>query len=211
MPTTIPANSTSSAQESRRNQILSAARVVFERDGGLSAGMRSIATQAGCTTGAIYGIFSGKEEIYAALLTDSLNRLSQTVAAASGRQAKPEEAFRAAARAFLDFYLEREFDFKLGLYLFESDERRGLNEEADQQLNALLDNSLHVFRVCIERLENRIRPTASPEELAAVLFSNLLGILMTRFTGRDRSVGTTVDRQFEIMMAGYLGARPPAD
>ncbi|MBL4906594.1 MAG: helix-turn-helix transcriptional regulator [Sneathiella sp.] len=47
----------------RRQKILEAATRVFEKVGLANASMRAIALEAGCTTGAIYPIFSGKEDI----------------------------------------------------------------------------------------------------------------------------------------------------
>jgi AcrR family transcriptional regulator len=48
----------------RRQLILDAAQRVFERDGLEKTTIRAIAAEAGCTTGAIYPWFAGKETIY---------------------------------------------------------------------------------------------------------------------------------------------------
>ena len=66
----------------KRALILDAARTVFERDGLEGASMRAIAEAAGYTAAAIYFHFKAKEDIYAALLDDSLDRLIAHIDAA---------------------------------------------------------------------------------------------------------------------------------
>src|SRR5260370_20860024 len=63
-------------RDARRQLIIDAARRVFERVGFDGASIRLMAAEAGCTTGAIYPWFAGKEEVYAAILADSLGHLS---------------------------------------------------------------------------------------------------------------------------------------
>ena len=58
----------------RRRKILDAAERIFKRTGIEDASIRKIALEAGVTTGAIYPYFDGKEEIYAELLSESLER-----------------------------------------------------------------------------------------------------------------------------------------
>ena len=193
MPTPTP------TPDARRRRILDAARTVFQREGGLDAGLRPIAAQAGCTTGAIYRIFSGKEDIYAALLEDSLIELGRDVAAAAGREAKAESALRAAAHAFLDYYLAHPFEYKLGLYLFERDGKKGLGPARDAQLNALLDQALTAFQACFQRL-------GAPDARAAAhaLFAVLIGALSMAVAGRDRSLKTqaqqVLDSALDLML-----------
>ena len=52
----------------RRNELIDAARVVFERSGYLDARLTDITTHAGCATGSFYTYFNNKEEIFAAVL-----------------------------------------------------------------------------------------------------------------------------------------------
>ncbi|MFB0951680.1 MAG: helix-turn-helix domain-containing protein, partial [Rhodospirillales bacterium] len=57
----------------KQSLILDAARQIFEEDGIEGASIRAIAKKAGYTPGAIYFHFASKEEIYAALLDQSLD------------------------------------------------------------------------------------------------------------------------------------------
>src|SRR3546814_11972072 len=85
MDSTMPPAAATRAQHLtalRRQLILEAAQRVFERDGLEQTTVRAIAKEAGCTTGAIYPWFNGKEAIYAELLEASLARLHQKLARA---------------------------------------------------------------------------------------------------------------------------------
>lgn len=170
--------------EGRRRRILEAARAVYAEKGGLSAGLRPIAARAGVTTGAIYAVFSGKEDIYAALLADSLQRLAESVEAAAAREARPDSALREAALAFFDYYAAHPFEGGLGLYQFEPDGRAGLGEERDKELNALLDRSFAVFRKALSALGSD-----APQRDAAQLFATIVGALQMKTSRRDRSLG----------------------
>ena len=175
--------------EERRQRILAAARTVFASEGGLSAGLRPIAAEAGVTTGAIYAVFSNKEDIYAALLEESLTDLAAAVSTAAAREPAADKALRAAAFAFFDYYQSHRFESRLGMYLFEQDGRKGLGPERDKALNDLLGQSLRVFTACFERLGAKDDGSeTSATALSNGLFAALLGTLEMATSGRDRSV-----------------------
>lgn len=189
----------------RRRRILDAARTVFQSQGGMSAGLRPIAAAAGVTTGAIYAVFSGKEAIYAALLEESLTAMGDAVAMAAGREAEAEAALRAAAAACVDFYVARVFERDLGLYLFETDGRKGLGPEMNARLNKALRNAVGVFQACFERLGAPVEgdpPTA--RDRADALFTALVGLTFIAGAGRDRSLGTSVPRLLDTIVSSAI-------
>ena len=201
------ARQTPRAQQARRQRILAAARTVFEAKGGLGAGLRPIAAEAGCTTGAIYAVFSSKEDIYAALLEDSLRELAQKVAGAAGREAAPDRALRAAIMAFYEYYQSHIFEYSLGLYLFEKDGRKGLGAERDAELNALLSESIDVLKACFERLGAPAgEGTQSARALANALFTSLIGVMAMIVSGRDRSLQTDAREILETTLDTYIAA-----
>lgn len=190
----------------RRQKILEAATRVFERDGLSKASMRVIAQEAGCTTGAIYPIFSGKEDIYASLLEDSLDRLYTAVAKASAPQADAIDGLISAAQSFFEYYVSKRFELDLGLYLFGSEKPKSLGRERDDVLNARLLQTLDIFGACFQRLappftsEDQKISWAQQERDA--LFTILIGTLMLAHTGRDISIGTNA----EAVLKTYLKA-----
>ncbi len=181
-------------EASRRHRILEAATRVFERHGLAKASMRAIAKEAGCTTGAIYPLFAGKEDIYACLLEESLQRLHGEVAKASAAQANALEGLLAAANAWYGYYAIRPFEADLGLYLHGGLKTKGLGSAHNEKLNLCLLKSLEVFEACFVRLApseletGDIRIWARRERDA--LFACLIGLLTIKRTGRDLSIGS---------------------
>src|SRR3954471_17515957 len=88
----------------RRELLLDAARSAFFELGMDKTSVREIAQRAGYTPGAIYSYFASKEEVYGALLGESLDRLNERVQEAVTKSRDGVDRLRAAAGAFFDFY-----------------------------------------------------------------------------------------------------------
>lgn len=173
-------------RDARRHLIVDAARRVFEQYGLEGASIRLIAREAGCTTGAIYPYFAGKEEIYAALLAQSLAdlrlHLEKSVAAASG----PVERAGAAAAGFYQFYREHPADLSLGLYLFREPglRRLGLSPDLDRALNASLRCAFEIVVAAIAAAGYEAAP-----RLAVDAVAHAVGLLVLERTGRLQLFG----------------------
>ncbi len=166
----------------RRARVLAAAREVFSDRGLEGASVRAIASAAGCTTGAIYSQFSGKEELYAEVLSTSLGSLLGHVNAAVGKAGTDEDCLRSAIAAFFDYYRLRPVELALGLYLFRGVRAVGLGHTLDARLNAQLRDVLDVWSDAIRR----VSPEADAELEAASLFTYLVGLLIVEQTRRVR-------------------------
>ncbi|MBV7481876.1 TetR/AcrR family transcriptional regulator [Bordetella sp. BOR01] len=177
----------------RRQLILDAAQRVFQRDGLEKTTVRAIAKEAGCTTGAIYPWFGGKEAIYAELLEASLERLhGQLERALDGR---PAGAARRVIEAFFQYYAGRATEFSLGMYLFQGLGPRGLGRDVDDRLNVRL-------RDCVDQLGRGLRAakqwsddTVAAEQMQA--FTYLMGLLLLFHTRRLKSLGQRADELLE--------------
>lgn len=168
----------------RRALVLDAARKVFFERGLEGTSIREIAQQAGYTPGAIYSYFTSKEEVYGALLGESLERLNERVmVAASAAGAGAPETTRAAAEAFFDFYRENPRDLDLGFYLFQGMQPRGLTPALNERLNKRLRDALQPIQSGLERLG-----LSAEKALAEVtaLFAYAVGLLVLSHTGRIR-------------------------
>lgn len=187
--------------EAKRAIILRAARTIFERDGVDAANIRAIATAAGYTPGALYAYFPSKEHIYAALLGESLERLSAEVAEVTAL-ADPADRFRAAGLAFFDFYDGNPRDLDLGFYLFRGGIRpHGLGAELNAGLNAVMLAGLAPMvsaTVELGATEDRARV------ITADVLAHLSGLLLLAHTKRLALLGGTDARQ---MMRDYLDLR----
>lgn len=171
-------------RDAKRTIILDAALKVFEKDGLEGASMRAIGEVAGYTAAAIYFHFASKEEIYAALLDRSLDRLIEQVEAAIEPGASARERLAAAALAFFDFYARNPRDLDLGFYLFRGGMRpRGVTGEANAALNAKLARALAGIGEAARKLG--VAPRQVPAVMADV-FAHAAGLLLLQHTGRIR-------------------------
>ncbi|MCB1915559.1 MAG: TetR/AcrR family transcriptional regulator [Rhodocyclaceae bacterium] len=183
--------------EVRRGLILEAAREAFAELGLAGTSLREIARRAGYTPGALYSYFASKEEIYGALLGESLERLNACVVAAVANEAPPLERLYGTARAFYDFYREHPRELDLGFYLFNGVRPMGLTPALNDRLNRRLHDALrpieHALVAAGRSPAEAVRDTTS-------LFAQMVGLLILHHTGRIR----IFDQQAESLLATYL-------
>ena len=169
--------------EVRRELVLDAARSAFFELGMEKTSMREIAQRAGYTVGALYSYFASKEEVYGALLAESLERLNAEVQKALGRAGDDRERLQVSASAFFDFYRENPRDLDLGFYLFQGMKPRGLTPALNEALNARLRDALRPVQDALEALG--LAPDTALAETTA-LFAHTVGLLVLSHTGRIR-------------------------
>ena len=209
----------------RRESVLAAARSAFFELGLEGASLREIAKRAGYSPGAIYSYFDSKEQVYGALLGESLERLNAHVAlaeptpvasrSAAARKQAAQDTLRAKASAFFDFYRENPRDLDLGFYLFHGMQPRGLTPELNEALNARLRDALAPTHDALIALG-----LAADEAQAEVtaLFAHIVGLLLLSHTGRIRMFRQESQALFERYLDALLarastlaktrGARP---
>ncbi len=179
--------------EVRRSLVLDAARSAFLELGLQGASLREIAKRAGYTPGAIYSYFANKEEVYGALLGESLERLNASVElaqphavagqSAAARMRLAQNTLRAKATAFFDFYRESPRDLDLGFYLFHGMQPRGLTPALNVQLNARLKDALAPSQSALAALGCN---AADAQTEVTALFAHTVGLLLLSHTGRIR-------------------------
>jgi len=167
----------------RRERVLDAARAAFLELGMDKTSIREVAHRAGYSPGAIYSYFSSKEELYAALLDESLQRLSAHVHAAQPPDAPAAARLRACARAFFDFYQNHPHDLDLGFYLFQGLKPRGLTPPLNTALNARLRAALDPIHAALRQLG---LPADDALAQTTALFAHSVGLLLLSHTGRIR-------------------------
>lgn len=186
----------------RRRAVLDAARSAFFDLGMEKTSMREIAQRAGYTVGAIYSYFASKEEVYGALLSESLERLNAQVQAALDGRTGAVEHVRFAATAFFDFYRENPRDLDLGFYLFQGMNPRGLTPELNEKLNARLRDALQPIQDALQALG--LPPKRALEEVTA-LFAHTVGLLVLSHTGRIRMFKQASQDLFDTYLRQLLG------
>jgi len=182
----------------RRRLIVDAARLVFERVGLEGASIRTIAQAAGCTTGAIYPHFRGKEEIYAALLSESLSAVVRDADHAMGGASTPARAIRRGTLAIYKYYDARPAELSLALHLFNGGRPNKLGQGLDEALKHQLDGLLALLA---EQVRSATRKPFLPmvHIEATALFTYLVGLLVLRHSGRIDVLGNKAS----ILLAHY--------
>ncbi|GAB3654479.1 hypothetical protein GCM10028813_26770 [Ramlibacter alkalitolerans] len=193
--------------DQRRAHILDAARAAFFELGLDGTSIREIAQRAGYTPGAIYSYFASKEEVYAALLGESLQRLNAHVAAArDGTAASGAALVRATAKAFFDFYRENPRDLDLGFYVFQGLQPRGLTPQLNEALNRQLRSALQPTEDALAGLG--MRPELALQEVTA-LFAHCVGLLVLSHTGRIRMFNQGSQELFDAYLEQMVARAAP--
>lgn len=185
----------------KREHILQSARSAFFELGLERASLREIAKRAGYTAGAIYSYFQSKEDVYAALLAESLERLNQHVSSAqlplrlppNPAETPAANELRLRALAFFDFYRENPRDLDLGFYLFQGMQPRGLTPNWNEKLNARLRDALRPQERALVDLGFGAEQAVT--EVTA-LFAHTAGLLLLSHTGRIRMFGRASEDLF---------------
>jgi AcrR family transcriptional regulator len=205
----------------KRAHVLAAARTAFFELGLDGASMREIARRAGYAPGAIYSYFASKEDVYAALLGESLERLNAGVQEAlapesaanampRARGAEPAAAgarLVVAATAFFDFYRENPRDLDLGFYLFQGMRPRGLTPALNERLNARLRDALAPAAHALLALGF---DAAAAQAETTALFAHSVGLLVLSHTGRIRMFRQESRALFGHYVEALLARAPAA-
>ncbi|MDH7515524.1 MAG: helix-turn-helix domain-containing protein [Bacteroidota bacterium] len=98
----------------RRREIVEAARAVFASRGFAEATLEEIAERAEYGKGTLYGYFQNKEELFEAVISDSLDRLLElTHSCCSGSGESVVEKYQYFARTLLRYLFENQELFRL--------------------------------------------------------------------------------------------------
>jgi AcrR family transcriptional regulator len=149
----------------RRRQLLDAAMEVFVARGYHAAAMDEIAERAGVSKPVLYQHFPGKQELYLALLDESVERLIEAVVAALRSTTDNRQRVNATFAAYFGYVAEHSGTFKL---VFESD---FTNEPA---VRARIDAA---DKLCADMISQVIKEDAGlADDEAHLLSIGLLGM-----------------------------------
>jgi len=182
----------------RRRVIVDAARRVFEASGLEGASIRAIAQMAGCTTGAIYPLFRSKEEVFAAVLGESLLAVTEEVRAAMDGIAVPAKSLRRGTLAIYKYYDAHPSELTLSLVLFNGDRKKKLGSGLDEALKRQLDALLALLAEQVRKATAKpLLPMVRIE--ATALITHLVGLLVLKHGGRIDVLGNNAP----VLLAHY--------
>ena len=149
----------------RRRQLLDAATEVFVARGYHAAAMDEIAERAGVSKPVLYQHFPGKQDLYLALLDESVDLLVEAVTGAVRSTNDNRQRVNATFAAYFGYVAEHKGTFKL---VFESD------FSSDPAVRARLDDAT---RVCADLISQVIREDAGlADDEAYLLAIGMLGM-----------------------------------
>lgn len=90
------------SKEHTRRRLLDAAAAVFARRGYAAASVEEVAESAGFSVGAVYSNFAGKDELFAALMTDrAVNQMGEVAEIIETSQAESSDPLHALGRMLI--------------------------------------------------------------------------------------------------------------
>jgi AcrR family transcriptional regulator len=166
----------------RKEELVSAARRVFERGGYFNARVADIVAEAGIAHGSFYTYFASKQDVFLSVVHDVGLKLDEAVAASMRSfDGDPYETLDRSIRAYLDVYR----DSALMLALVE----QVATVEPDIHRIRLKARRLHVDRVAglIERWQHQdpTKTDLDPSTLAGALVSMLSNFSYWWLAGGD--------------------------
>ncbi len=197
---------TEAPEGGKAGKILDAARRVFMTDGYGAASMDAIAKAAGVSKATVYAHFSGKDQLFAAIIAQQCRVHSAIPALDEVERSTPEEALRALGRNFAGLVLSPEvLDLyrivvaetarfpELGRTLYETGPKRGIGRLAEY-LQQLSDRGL------LDVPE----PHIAARQFFGMIRSDLY--LRRMFNISDAEVGITVEQMVDSSVQMFLRA-----
>lgn len=189
----------------RRDEIMAAAKKVFARKGFHATTIADVAKQAGLAYGSIYWYFDSKDSLFHELMAVEEEALRSRVSvelAGLGEKAGPEEMFRTAVRATLEFFESDKATVKL---LFR--DAYALGDRFEKHLGGIYERFIDEIETFIVLAQERGDVVEAPPRMLAFTLAALIGQLAHRRLSTDDGVSADVVADFVVSLA-LDGLRP---
>ena len=131
--------------ENQRERILRKAAILFGRSGFDAASLSDLAVEVGISKAGLYHYFSAKQEVFDAIIIETLSALVAYVSAAVERAAEPREQLLAFMEAHATFFEANYWEFRCMLVSYSEmsdpaprQEAAALRERYEHLLRAIL-------------------------------------------------------------------------
>lgn len=178
--------------EELKQAILVEARRVLETEGYAALSTRRIASNVGCTATSIYLYYASKDALVYALIEEGFEELNGRLLGAMAGSAPLEARMTAAARAYVDFGLERTPYYEI-MFMLRADQMERFPAEGYRRARAGLD-ALGSLASVPREVGLRVGTTvwATLHGLVALLIARRVDVGLDREQLIDRSIETAV-------------------
>jgi AcrR family transcriptional regulator len=198
--------STAADRTEKREQILRCAEQVFASHGVVEATMQDIARAAKISKGALYLLFSSKEDLYLQLATRAARGLAACMQRASEGQGSGFEQARSLLSAYAHFHLEDAIRSRLALAWLAPGLRL---DDAIPTANAYREVIVEVMRISVKAFEagqadGSIRADLDAPRTVVQLWGAVVGLLLLRDKAVDEG---PLPPQVNVAVWGALGSQ----
>ncbi len=184
--------------EKRKKLILDTARKMFRRKSFNGVTLDEIAHEIEFSKGTIYSHFESKEEIFAQILLEHLNRLIDYLKRASETSSGTEDGIRSALAAYLRFYDQYPDYCRLLFFMDVLGDQYRIPE-------TLLKEIQRKKIACLSELQQILKKSAkNAKNLALLLWGMINGILQLVDSRQIKrgDLDRLIDLGFEVVMSG---------
>jgi len=162
----------------RREQILEAAKEVFEEKGFLNATTEEIAQRAELAVGTLYRYFQSKEEMYISLLFESIEIFRNELERIQVLPGAPDAKLRAFWDFLYTYYQEYPAYYRILTFLHNEGLREAVSPEVIEEINRRTGRNFSLAaQIVQEGMEAGIYRAGDPREVVDVLWSLLTGLV----------------------------------
>lgn len=196
-------------KESRRNNILKAARRLFFDRGFKAVTVDDIAEKAGVSKGSIYLCFESKEEIYAQILISENLTLNDIIKHFSLIEASASQLLLEFARIYVNFFLNDKELFRILMTFMMQPNDMHLTETQTRDLIQTTNDNIKVISDIIQKGidSGEFAPVQDVWQTQNAIWGLLNGIIsLYLFTGnplkRMERIHNTVQQSLNVFIAG---------
>jgi len=202
-------------KEGRKNAILRAARKLFFKKGLNSITVENIAKEAELSKGAVYLYFNSKEEIYAQILLNDIDKFNKSLSNIFRNDENAAEMLIRFVKIYIDFFLNDRELFRILMTFMLYTDHSSFSEELTGQLiqttNKTMNTVEQIFQMGIDRGE--FLPHINNRQNRNTLWGLMNGIISLHlFTGkestRDQRIRSTVREGLDLIIRGLSSNQP---
>jgi TetR/AcrR family transcriptional regulator, mexJK operon transcriptional repressor len=197
----------STTRSPKVQQILAAARAVFMAEGYGAASMDAIAREANVSKATLYAHFSGKEELFAAVIRERCAQLDWAKAADELQHTPPEEGLSRIARDFCELILSPGVAAMYRLVVAEAPRFPQLGRVFFDTGPAQLRRSLadYLARATRQGALAVAKPHLAAEQFIGMLLGHFQLVTVLGLRGRpsEREIDEVIDLAVTLFLRGY--------